>query len=155
VDKPEDYLYSSARSYVHAGQPGLLEVLKIWTYMAAFGKLVLSPRLRTTLEMFLLVEHSGERGFLVSIFRRLEHLPAGLPAEGMVGRLRRTGEHYGERRESIPFPDSKELATAVFWFFFTYSEDGKEPSECKVVHLQLCWHCTNSFILEKKLWDIK
>jgi hypothetical protein len=99
--------------------------------MAAFGKLVLSHnlsradnpdsyrdrdvgRLRTTLEMFLLVEHSGERGFLVSIFRRLEHLPAGLPAEGMVGRLRRTGEHYGERRESIPFPDSKELATAVF-----------------------------------------
>jgi putative transposase len=29
VDKPEDYLYSSARSYIQAGRPGLLEVLKI------------------------------------------------------------------------------------------------------------------------------
>jgi hypothetical protein len=29
VDKPEDYLYSSARSYVRTGQVGLLEVLKI------------------------------------------------------------------------------------------------------------------------------
>jgi putative transposase len=29
VEKPEDYLYSSARSYIQSGQPGLLEVLKI------------------------------------------------------------------------------------------------------------------------------
>lgn len=29
VDKPADYLYSSARSYVHSRQPGLLEVLRI------------------------------------------------------------------------------------------------------------------------------
>src|SRR5262245_29182994 len=29
VNKPEDYLYSSAKSYLHAGQAGLLEVLKI------------------------------------------------------------------------------------------------------------------------------